>query len=161
MRQASYRAGILLLCLAGCSGETPPPASDAAVATAPSGAAAPAAPAAVPVPAGDPPADVVRALAFEQYAELEKAGPMPATVSATGRSLQLRAKLFEARKEECHPVPQQPAGEFECTLTIKVAMTGDGSDPALEEPSEQGDRLFISWDAANGRWVRSSSLRDR
>ena len=68
----------------------------------------------VPVPEGEPPADVVRALMFEEYEDLEKLGGMPATVSASGKQLLLRAKLFEATKDECRPRPQRPAGEFEC-----------------------------------------------
>lgn len=107
-----------------------------------------------PMPAGEPPDDVVRALMFEEYADLEKAGPMPATVSASGKQLQLRAKLFEATKKECRPRPQRPAGEYECSLTILVSMTGDGSDPANEKPSEQGARIGIRWDPGKGKWVR-------
>lgn len=110
--------------------------------------------ASVPVPEGEPPADVVRALMFEEYEELEKLGGMPATVSASGKQLLLRAKLFEATKKECRPQPQRPAGEFECSLTILVSMTGDGSDPANETPSEQGARIGIKWDPAQGKWVR-------
>lgn len=108
----------------------------------------------VPVPEGEPPADVVRALMFEEYEDLEKLGGMPATVSASGKQLLLRAKLFEATKKECRPQPQRPAGEFECSLTILVSMTGDGSDPANETPSEQGARIGIRWDPAKGKWVR-------
>lgn len=108
----------------------------------------------VPVPEGEPPADVVRALMFEQYEDLEKLGGLPATVSASGKQLVLRAKLFEATKKECRPQPQRPAGEFECSLTILVSMTGDGSDPANETPSEQGARIGIRWDPGKGKWVR-------
>ena len=108
----------------------------------------------VPVPEGEPPADVVRALMFEEYEDLEKLGGMPATVSASGKQLLLRAKLFEATKDECRPRPQRPAGEFECSLTILVSITGDGSDPADETPSEQGARIGIKWDPAQGKWVR-------
>lgn len=107
----------------------------------------------VPVPDGEPPADVVRALMFEEYEELERAGPMPAVVSASGKQLQLRAKLFEATKKECRPRPQRPAGEFECSLTILVSITGDGSDPADETPSEQGARIGIKWHPS-GKWIR-------
>lgn len=141
---------LLGLALVACSRDEPPaPAVDVVAAAPP----AEAKPAEVPVPEGEPPADVVRDLMFEEYAELEKAGPMPATVSASGRQLQLRAKLFDARKTECRPRPQRPAVEFECSLTILVSMTGDGSDPAQEEPSEQGARIGIKWDPS-GKWVR-------
>jgi hypothetical protein len=149
---ASLIAAALALCLAACTDPQPADAGDAAPgATAGSVSSAAAE---HPVPAGEPPADVVRDLIFEEYAELEKAGPMPMTVTASGQPLKLRAKLFDARKETCSPRPQQPPGHYECTLTIKLSLTGDGSDPAREEPSEQGARLGVKWDAASGRWVR-------
>ena len=144
-------AASLVLCLAACSD---PPVSGQAHPGPDAVAAAPSAAAEHPVPAGEPPAEVVRDLLFEEYAELENAGPMPMTVTASGQSLKLRAKLFDARKEDCRPVPQQPPGHYECSLTIKLSLTGDGSDPAREEPSEQGARLGVKWDATGGRWVR-------
>ncbi|MFD0724252.1 hypothetical protein [Lysobacter brunescens] len=136
-----------------CTDSTSPDTSAAASGATTADAAA-SAPAEHPVPSGEPPADVVRDLIFEEYAELEKAGPMPATVTASGQPLKLRAKLFDARKETCSPRPQQPPGHYECTLTIKLSLTGDGSDPAREEPSEQGARLGVKWDAVSGRWIR-------
>lgn len=139
---------LLGLLLVACARDEPPASADTATTT-----SAVAAPAEVPLPSGEPPADVVRALMFEEYAELEKAGPMPATVSASGKQLQLRAKLFDARKLECRPRPQRPAGEFECSLMILVSITGDGSDPARGEPSEQGARIGVKWDPS-GKWVR-------
>lgn len=138
------------LALAACSRDEPPAATTADAATSPPVETKPAE---VPVPEGEPPADVVRDLMFEEYAELEKAGPMPATVTASGKQLQLRAKLFDARKKECRPRPQRPAGEFECSLTILVSITGDGSDPADETPSEQGARIGIKWHPS-GKWIR-------
>ena len=143
----------LALCVAACTDSSSSGAAET-VSGAVAADHASSAPAGHPVPAGEPPADVVRDLMFEEYAELEKAGPMPATVTASGQALKLRAKLFDARKEECRPRPQQPPGRYECTLTIKLSLTGDGSDPAREEPSEQGARLGVTWDAAAGRWVR-------
>ena len=145
-----FSAALSCLLLAACAGdEQATPANAIAAAIPPAAVAS----TGVPVPDGEPPADVVRALMFEEYAELEKAGPMPATVSASGRQLQLRAKLFDARKLECKPSPQRPAGEFECSLMITVSITGDGSDPAQEEPSEQGARIGVKWDPS-GKWVR-------
>lgn len=138
----------VLVLLAACEREQSAPAT----AQAPSSGQT--AEALEPVPEDEPPADVVRALMFEEYEELEKLGGMPATVSASGKQLVLRAKLFEASKKECRPRPQRPAGEFECSLTILVSITGDGSDPADETPSEQGARIGIKWDAGQGKWVR-------
>lgn len=143
----------LALCAAACTDSSSSGTADA-VPGAVAADSATSAPAEHPVPSGEPPADVVRDLTFEQYAELAEAGPMPVTISATGQPLKLRAKLFDARKEECLPRPQQPPGRYECTLTIKLSLTGDGSDPAREAPSEQGARIDVKWDAATGRWVR-------
>lgn len=144
----AFAVWTVVVSLAACEREQ----SEPATAQAPSSGQT--AEASVPVPEGEPPADVVRALMFEEYEELEKLGGLPATVSASGKQLVLRAKLFEATKKECRPQPQRPAGEFECSLTILVSITGDGSDPADETPSEQGARIGIKWDAARGRWVR-------
>lgn len=146
--------GALALCATACTDSSPSGAADTAPAATDAAGVASSAPAEHPVPSGEPPADVVRDLTFEEYAELAEAGPMPVTVSATGQPLKLRAKLFDARKEECRPRPQQPPGRYECTLTIKLSLTGDGSDPAREAPSEQGARLFVKWDPVAGRWIR-------
>jgi hypothetical protein len=107
----------------------------------------------VPVPAGEPPADVVRALLFEQYDEINKAGGLPVTMTATGQSLVIKPTLYEARVEQCRPVPQAKPGDFECSLIILLSLQpGDG------KPSEQGERLFITWDAARGRWAREGTV---
>ncbi|MEO8366556.1 MAG: hypothetical protein ABI538_10155 [Pseudoxanthomonas sp.] len=107
----------------------------------------------VAVPTEEPPNDVVRDLIFEEYRQIEDAGGIPATVTASGKGIQLRAKLFDANKQKCKRTPQSPPGWYECDLLIKVSMTGDGSDPANEEPSEQGARIGVKWDPS-GKWVR-------
>lgn len=136
---------------AGCSRkEQPPAATHTPVAAARELLLA--RPATVPVPNEEPPADVVERLIFEQYAALEKMGGLPVTFTATGRAHTLRAKLFAARKESCTPSPQQPAGNYECSLTITLSLAADGNDPALQKPSEQGARIGVKWDPS-GKWV--------
>lgn len=155
--------GAALLCLlAGCSRTERPPAdqpdipaiSSLASAAAPvtqieaiSSGVASAAPA-VPVPLEEPSEAVLRKLEFESYAEIEKMGGMPVTITATGQSLTLRPKLYEVRKKKCTPTPQAPAGWYECSLIITLSLAPDGSDP-----SEQSERIGVKWDPM-GKWVR-------
>jgi len=136
---------------AGCSKqEQPPAATQSAVATARE--QPPAKPVPAPVPNEEPPAEVVERLIFEQYAEWEKMGGLPVTFTATGRAHTLHAKLYKARKESCTPSPQQPAGNYECSLTITLSLAADGKDPSLRTPSEQGARIGVKWDPS-GKWV--------
>jgi len=100
------------------------------------------------VPDGEPPADVVRRLEYARYKQIEDAGGMPVTMTATGQGITLHPKLYDVRKEKCTPSPQQPKGHFECEMTIRLTlMEGD------DEPSEQGERIGIQWDGRKGEWV--------
>lgn len=99
-------------------------------------------------PPGEPPEDVLRKLEFQRYAMLEAAGGLPVTVTATGRQLVLKPRLYSVRKESCQPSPQTPAGRYECSLTISVSLAEDGSDP-----SEQGERISVKWDGRKKEWV--------
>lgn len=101
----------------------------------------------IPVPNEEPSEEVLRKLEFARYAEIEKMGGLPVTVTATGRSLTLHPTLYEVRKESCKPTPQAPAGWYECSLTITLSLAEDGSDP-----SEQGERIGVKWDP-KGEWV--------
>lgn len=94
----------------------------------------------------EPPGDVVRKLEFQRYEEIEKAGGLPVTITATGKSLVLHPKLYEVRKDSCVPVVYRP-GAYECHLTIKVSLEPDGSDP-----KEQGERIGVRWQ--DGEWVQ-------
>lgn len=109
-----------------------------------------AAPAAVSLapPPGEPPEEVLRKLEFERYEMIEKAGGMPVTVTATGRQLVLKPKLYSVRKESCRPTPQAPDGWYECSLTIRLSLAADGRDP-----SEQGERIGVKWDGSKAEWV--------
>lgn len=99
-------------------------------------------------PPGEPSEAVLRALEFQRYAAIEKAGGLPVTITATGRQLVLKPKLYSVRKESCRPTPQAPAGWYECSLTIRLSLAADGSDP-----SEQGERIGVKWDGKKAEWV--------
>lgn len=147
--QASTKRSIgsLLLLLAAC-GKAPVPAPPQQ----PPVAAAPATPVAsvpvpVPVPDTEPSEEVLRRLEFQRYEAIERAGGMPVTITATGRSLTLHPKLHEVRKESCRRSPQSPPGWYECSLTIKLSLKPDGRDP-----TEQGERIAVKW-SPSGAWV--------
>lgn len=93
---------------------------------------------AVPLHNEEPSEEVLRKLEFQVYAEIERMGGLPVTITATGKSLILHPKLYEVRKERCTPTPQAPAGWYECSLTIKLSLSEDGSNP-----SEQGERIAV------------------
>lgn len=143
-----------VLVLAGCSREAPPAAAGTELASLASLAPADAglsvaesAPEEAAAP-GEPPEEVLRKLEFQRYREIEKAGGLPVTVTATGRQLVLKPKLYSVRKEDCKPMPQSSAGWYECSLTISVSLAEDGSDP-----SEQGERIAVRWDGRKKDWV--------
>lgn len=100
-----------------------------------------------PVPAEGPPPEVVSALMFAQYEAIEKAGGMAVTLTATGKSMVLHPKLYQARTDSCIPYPRSTRGEYECHLTIQLSLSADGSDP-----SWKGERLHVEWDAVKGKW---------
>lgn len=101
----------------------------------------------VAVPAEEPSEDALRKLEFQRYEAIGQAGGMPVTVTATGGSLTLRPKLYDVRKDSCKRTPQGPPGWYECSLTIKLSLEADGSNP-----SEQGERIGVKWDP-RGMWV--------
>lgn len=105
-----------------------------------------------PVPAGEPSAEDVRRLFFEQYAQIERAGGLPATLTATGAPLVIHAKLFEARKDACRQLPGAGPGEWECTADLQVALCSGDCDPAREAPLPKSERIRLRWDPA-GRWT--------
>lgn len=101
----------------------------------------------IPMPSEEPSAEVVRTLAFQEYEAIEKAGGLPVTFTATGKSTVLHPKLYEARKDSCHRLPQSLPYEYECDLMIRLSLAQDGSDP-----SWQGSRLGVKWDSIQGEW---------
>lgn len=144
-KTALFWAMSCLLLLGGCGKKEAAPTS----ATKPmsSASAAKTTPTGVPVPSEEPSEEVLRKLEFQTYEAIERAGGIPVTVSATGKSLTLRPKLYEVRKDSCKKSPQAPAGWYECSLTIKLSLAPDRS-----KPSEQGERIGVKWDPS-GKWV--------
>ncbi|WP_257387829.1 hypothetical protein [Tahibacter caeni] len=144
-RRLRVAAAVLLLVLAGCSRQSP--SADAAASAAPTPEPPPAG---VPVPDEEPSEAVLRKLEFERYDELEAAGGLPVTSTATGNSITLHPTLHDVRKDgPCKPMPHAPTGWYECSLIIRVSISADGGDP-----SEQGERIGVKWDAGDGKWVR-------
>jgi hypothetical protein len=152
-------AVLAALLLAGCSrreAPPPPPAFEATRSVLPVPAAVPPQ---VPVPAGEPPeADVVR-LYTEEIDAVRAAGGLPLVVTATGTRITVMPTLHRAWKDDCRRVPQSAPGHWECSLTVKLALErvdpeGMARRRRTNEPSVQGARVFVRWDAAAGRWVR-------
>ena len=106
----------------------------------------------VPVPAEEPSDSVLRQLMFEQYAQIEDAGGLPLTATASNTNFILRVKLYDARKESCAPAPQARAGTYNCSMTIKLAIAAN-KDPANARPYEKSERISVKWDPS-GKWVR-------
>lgn len=106
-----------------------------------------------PVPDEEPSEADVRRIITENYELIDKAGGLPVTMTATGQSMVLRGKVFEARKESCRQLPRAEPGEWECTADLMVGMCSGDCDPSLEEPSPKGERVFIRWDPELGRFT--------
>lgn len=106
-----------------------------------------------PVPAEEPSAADVRRALFDQYARLEEAGGMSATMTATGQSLLIRAKLFDATKRSCRQLPSAKPGEWECEADTMMGLCNGDCDPADEEPLPHAERVYLRWDPAQGRYV--------
>lgn len=149
---------ILTLFMAGCSKNKDPnsePSISSQSVSTPQDSEAEDTPASedVPAPEDEPSNTVVRDLIYEQYDEIDKMGGLPVTATASGKSFQLRAKLFDAKKEACTRTPQTPPGWYTCVLTIRTSLTSNGTEPTEEDSSEQGARIGVKWDKS-GKWVR-------
>lgn len=105
------------------------------------------------VPDEEPSAEDVRRLFIEQYERLERAGGLPATVTATGQSMVLHSKVFDARKESCHRLPGAEPGEWECEAELMMGLCSGDCDPSAEEPLPKGERLDIRWDSTHRRFT--------
>jgi hypothetical protein len=105
-----------------------------------------------PVPAGEPPADVVRKLTYEMYAKLEAAGGVPLTLTATGASAVVHMQLADVEKESCKQLPGAKPGEYECGVLLKVRSCLGECDPSGEDALDDAKRIDIRWDPS-GKWV--------
>lgn len=111
--------------------------------------ASPAAAHTVHPPPGEPPEDVLLRFQKEEYDEINRAGGMKVVVSATGREILLKPKLYSGRKDSCRPVPRETAGSYECGLSLMVTLReGDN------KPGQHAERQFVHWDAEAGEWKR-------
>lgn len=108
---------------------------------------------ATPVPDGEPSEADVRRIITENYELIDKAGGLPVTATATGQSLVLRGKVFEARKESCRKLPGAKPGEWECSANLMVGLCSGDCDPSMEEPSPKGERVRIRWNPEQGRFT--------
>lgn len=105
------------------------------------------------VPDEEPSAGDVRRLAIEMYERLEKAGGLPVTMTATGKSMVLHGKVFDARKESCRRLPSAEPGEWECEAELMLGLCSGDCDPSAEEPLPKGERIPIRWDSAQRRFT--------
>lgn len=105
------------------------------------------------VPDEEPSAADVRRLSIERYERLEETGGLPATMTATGQSMVLHAKVFDARKESCRRLPGAKPGEWECEAELMMGLCAGDCDPSAEEPLPKGERVFIRWDPAQRRFA--------
>lgn len=101
-----------------------------------------------PVPDHEPSAADVRRIAIERYERLEQAGGLPATLTATGQSMVIHSKVFDARKQSCRRLPSAKPGEWECEAELMMGLCTGDCDPSAEEPLPKGERVHIRWDPA-------------
>lgn len=146
-----------MLLLTACSRRDPPPPPPAFEATSTVLPMPASAPREYPVPAGEPPPDVVVGLYRQEMDEIRGAGGLPLVVTATGRQLTVMPTVHGAWMDECRRVPQSPPGNWECTLTVKLTLEQlpqRSLRRRADEPSLQGARIGVRWDGRAGRWVR-------
>lgn len=99
-------------------------------------------------PPGEPAEADLQHLQFQLYSDINQAGGMPATATATGSPITLRPTLYSVRKESCKRRPNVAHNAYQCSLTLSLSLAEDGSDP-----SEQGARISVKWDSTRGEWV--------
>lgn len=96
---------------------------------------------------GEPPEDVLIAMQVAEYEQINKAGGMPVTVTASGRSTVLKPKVWSAKKDgPCRAVPGYPDA-FECSLSMMVTLR-EGE----RTPGRHAERLYVHWDSTQQAW---------
>lgn len=151
---------ILMFCLsaAACSKSGPEPATQATLPLAPAAATYPVA--ATPIVVDEEPSEqVLRELMFRQYEALDKRGGLPATVTATGKSGNIRTRLYEVRKGECAQKSVDPPGMYECGVNLMVTIWWEGQQEPTK-PSSDSKRISVIRDE-NGVWVDCTYNADR
>lgn len=109
-----------------------------------------------PVPTEEPSEAAIVKILERQYKAINRNGGMPVTVTASGKSLVLKPKIWEAHKDGCKPVPREPPGNYECSLNLMVTML-EGDD----RPGQHAERVYVSWDETEGEWVGTEVLEER
>lgn len=97
------------------------------------------------IPDEEPSDSDVERLMLKEYALLEQAGGLPATATATGQSLQLRAHLFEVHKEECTRLPPGLPDHWGCSASVMIGVCNGDCDPSRETPLPSSKRINIRW----------------
>jgi len=141
------------LALAGC-GKTPTPA--AAAKGAGTQAAAEVKPKGKPEPAEEPSERVLTKLLMKDYQLINEAGGMPVVVTATGKELVLKPKLYDARKDSCRKMSENIGGGYECSMIVMITLKDDGS-----KPKQSGERVRVYWDAEEGEWASGQRKRNK
>lgn len=108
-------------------------------------------PSSTPKTYDEPPEQVLSDFMFAQYAELEAQGGLPMTVTASGKSGIVRAKLYSVAKDKCHQSPVEPPGMFECGVDLMGTLWWDGQREPTK-PLSNAKRILVIKDA-NGNWV--------
>jgi hypothetical protein len=105
---------------------------------------------------GEPPEDVLIAIQMAEYEQINKAGGMPVTVTASGGSAVLKPKIWSAKKDApCRAMPRH-VDTFECSLNMMVTLReGDN------EPGKHAERLYVQWDGTKGEWNRGTPGRKK
>ena len=150
---------ILMFCflVAACSKSKPESPSQAALPLAPS-ASYPVS--ATPIVIDEEPSEqVLRDLMFRQYEALNERGGLPATVTATGKSGNIRTRLYEVRKGECTQKPVDPPGMYECGVNLMATIWWEGQREPTK-PLSDAKRISVIRDE-NGLWIDCTYNQDR
>jgi hypothetical protein len=99
----------------------------------------------------EPPEKVLSALMFKQYAQLEAQGGLPATVTASGKSGIIHAKLYSVTKDKCHQSPVIPEGMYQCNVALMGTMWWEGQREPTK-PLSDAKRILVIKDA-DGAWI--------
>lgn len=150
------RFSILAMCflVSACSRSKPEPPPQVVATTAPPAVTAPSV-----LIDEEPPEHVLRELMFRQYATLEERGGFPATVTATGYSGTLHAKLYEVRKDKCVHPPVAPPGMYECGVSLMATLWWEGK-PEPRKPLPDNKRISVIRDD-KGVWIDCTYNSDR
>lgn len=107
----------------------------------------------IPAPKEEPSEADVRRIAIEEYERLEQAGGLPLTMTATGKSFVLHAKVFDARTQSCERLQHITPAQWECTAELLMSICTGDCNPTFEPSNWKAERVRIKWDPAVGSWT--------